>query len=632
MKPKRMKPEHLRSGQQPRQALKRSLGKVLVGMLLLLAFAVLYVNGLAWSRGKSIAPRLLISSAPDRSRATGLDGQSLSGPIYVFVAPTSGSARVTFFLDGSAYRTERHAPFDFNGTGPDGGRPWSATTGGHTIVAKITTKRWAVRTISASFSVGASTSAPAGTTAPASTTAPATTTARPSTVPSSSCTGVRVMPGANLQQVIDASPSGATICLHTGAYRLAQPLRPKANQRLVGAHGAVLNGGLPITSFSRAGATWVADVKLPAPPTAVGVCMPGYTACRYSEAVFYDDRPLWRVTKLSELGSGKFCEDYAKGKVYLADDPNGHRIEVARAKAAIESSATGVVVKGLTVEKFANDAQRGAIVGASGWTIEGNEIRLNHGVGIETPGARNVKVLDNKVHHNGQLGISGWRNTDALYQGNTLTFNNTAGFYNADWEVGGGKWTESSSVTVRNNTVHDNKGVGLWFDINDSDMTIVGNHIRGNDSDGIRYEISYHAVIRDNQIANNGFKDPTRWVNGAGIMVNSARDVEITGNIVADNFNGIMLRQDDRGIGPLGRYVVTRVSVHGNQVTMRRGTNGLSSTTGDSGITSRDNTFERNHYTIIGTDLTNFSWVRSEVAWARWQRYGQDAGGTFTRR
>ncbi len=440
------------------------------------------------------------------------------------------------------------------------------------------------------------------------------------------------MPGANVQQVIDASPSGATICLQAGTHRLVQPLSPKANQWLVGAPGAVLNGALLITSFSRAGATWVADGKLPPAPTAVGVCTAGYSGCKHSEAVFYDDRPLWRVMKLSELGSGKFYEDYTTGKVYLADDPNGHTIEVARAKAAIKSSATGVTLKGLTVEKFANDAQRGAIVGASDWTIEGNEIRLNHGVGIETPGARNVKVLDNNVHHNGQLGISGWRNTAALYQGNTLAFNNTAGFYNADWEAGGGKWTESSTVTVRNNAVHDNKAVGLWFDINDSDITIVGNRIRGNDSDGIRYEISYHAVIRDNQIADNGFKDPTRWVDGAGIMVNSARDVEIAGNIIDSNFNGITLRQDDRGTGSLGPYVVTGASVHDNQVTMRRGTSGLSSTTGDSAITSRDNTFERNHYTIIGTDLTNFSWVGSEVAWAQWQRYGQDAGGTFTRR
>ena len=635
-----MKPKHLRSGQPLWHAATRPLGKAFIGAaLLLLALAVLYVNGPAWSRGESTKLRLLVSSAPDGSRAKALAGQSLSGPLYVFVAPASRIARVAFLLDGSAYRTERFAPFDFNGTGPDGARPWLPTTGRHTILAEITTKRRALRTISASFSVRASTtSAPAATTTPPRTTVPAgatppaTTTAPSSPVLSSSCTGVRVMPGANLQRVIDASPSGATICLHAGAYRLAQPLRPKADQRLVGVPGAVLNGALPITSFRRAGASWVADVKLPTAPTAVGVCAPGYSGCKYSEAVFYDDRPLWRVTKLSELGAGKFYEDYATGKVYLADDPNGHRIEVARAKTAIRSSATGVDIKGLTVEKFANDAQHGAIVGASGWTIEGNEIRLNHGVGIETPGARKVKVLDNNVHHNGQLGISGWRNTAALYQGNTLAFNNTAGFYNADWEAGGGKWTESSAVTVRNNTVHDNKAVGLWFDIGDSDITIVGNRIRNNDSDGIRYEISYHAVIRDNQIAHNGFKDPTGWVNGAGIMVNSARDVEIADNIVDSNFNGIMLRQDNRGTGSLGPYLVTGTSVHDNQVTMRRGMSGLSSTTGDSAITSRDNAFERNHYTIIGTDSTNFSWVGSEVAWSQWQRYGQDAEGTFTRR
>jgi parallel beta-helix repeat protein len=604
-------------------------------LLLLVITTALYVVGPAWSLGRSTTVQLLVSGSPDRSGATSLDGRSLSGRLYVFAAPASRIAEVTFLLDGSRHRTEHFAPFDFNGTASGGGaNAWHPATGRHTITAKITTKRGAHRTVSAIFSVRArpATTTSTSTTAPTTTVAP-TTTAPPGTSPSATCTGVRVAPGTDVQQAINASPTGATICFQAGTYRLAQPLVPKAGQRLIGLPGAILSGSRHVTSFGRSGSSWVAADQLPSTADAVGVCMAGYAGCKYSEAVFYDGRPLWRVTSLSELGAGKFYENYATGKLYIADDPNGHTVEVARAKAAIKSSASGVTVKGLIVEEFANNAQRGAIVGASDWTIEGNEVRLNHGVGVETPAAHNVKVLGNNVHHNGQLGMSGWRTTNALYEGNTLAFNNTAGFYNADWEAGGGKWTESSALTVRNNSVHDNKAVGLWFDINDRDVTIEGNRIQSNDSDGIRYEISYDAVIRDNQIADNGFKDPTGWVDGAGIMISSAKGVEIAGNVVDSNFNGITLRQDDRGAGSLGEFVVEDTRVHDNQVTMRRGTSGLSSTTGDKSIiTSRNNTFQRNHYTIIGTDTTNFSWIGSEVTWAEWQRFGQDLNGTFTRR
>jgi hypothetical protein len=492
-----------------------------------------------------------------------------------------------------------------------------------------------VRKPSATFS-GSTRSQADPTAAPTTTRPPTTatpTTAKPATLPSRSCTGVRVPAGNSVQAAIDRSPNGATLCLGAGVHGLRRALVPRAGQRLIGQPGAVLNGAIRVTSFSRTGAGWMSRGVVPTTPSVNGVCKPGYSGCKYGEAVFYDDRPLWRVTSLSGLGPGRFYQDYQAGTLYLADNPTGHKVEVARAKGAINSSAPAVTVQGLVVEKFANGAQRGAIIGGSDWTIERNEVRLNHGVGIQTPAAERVKVLGNYVHHNGQLGIAGWRTTAARYEGNELAFNNTAGFYNADWEAGGGKWTESTDLRVRNNHVHHNKAVGLWFDIACRDVTIDGNRIEANDSDGIRYEISYRAAIRHNTITGNGFKEPTGWVNGAGIMVSSAGPVEVSHNVVDSNFNGITLRQDDRGAGPLGPFAVRSGSVHDNRVIMRRGTTGLSSTTSDgSAFTRGDNRFENNHYTVVGPDPTTFSWMGAELSWAQWRRHGHDVGGTYTRR
>jgi hypothetical protein len=79
--------------------------------------------------------------------------------------------------------------------------------------------------------------------------------------------------------------------------------------------------------------------------------------------------------------------------------------------------------------------------------------------------------------------------------------------------------------------------------------------------------------------------------------------------------------------------VVENSRVHDNQVIMRRGTTGLSSTVSDGSVfTTGDNRFESNHYTVVGTDPTNFSWRASELTWTQWRQYGQDLGGTFTRR
>jgi parallel beta-helix repeat protein len=460
---------------------------------------------------------------------------------------------------------------------------------------------------------------------------PATmTSVEASAPPRPSCAGTRVPAGDSVQAAIDRGPPRATLCLGRGVHRLHEALVPKAGQRLIGEPGAVLNGAVPVSSFRRAGTGWVADDVVPTTPAVIGVCMPGYHGCRYSEAVFLDGRPLWRVTALSELGAGEFYQDYPAEQLRIADDPTGHQVEVARAKAAIDGPAAGVTVRGLVVEKFANDAQRGAITGGSDWTIEGNEVRFNHGVGIQTPTARRVTVLGNHVHHNGQLGIAGWRTAEAIYAGNELAFNNTAGFYNADWEAGGGKWTESTRLTVRDNHVHDNRAVGLWFDLGNNDVTVEGNRIERNDSDGIRYEISYRAAIRDNTVTGNGFKEPTAGVNGAGIMVSSAREVEVSGNLVDTNFNGIILRQDDRGTGPLGAYVLQDTWVHDNRVVMRRGTTGLSSSE-ESSYSSRRNRFRDNRYTVVGSDATSFRWRGAELTWAQWRQQGHDLGGTYSR-
>ena len=42
---------------------------------------------------------------------------------------------------------------------------------------------------------------------------------------------------------------------------------------------------------------------------------------------------------------------------------------------------------------------------ASGWNVEGNEVRHNHGMGIRS--GNGMWIHGNKVHDNGQLGLGG---------------------------------------------------------------------------------------------------------------------------------------------------------------------------------------------------------------------------------
>ena len=172
-------------------------------------------------------------------------------------------------------------------------------------------------------------------------------------------------------------------------------------------------------------------------------------------------------------------------------------VEQAHAPSILRSAARGVTVRGLVVEKAANEAQRAAIdnEGGGGWAIEDNEVRYNHGVGIRGDSST---VRGNVVHHNGQLGLSG-HGDGSLVEGNEIAWNNTAG-YQCLWECGGTKWAETRGLVVRGNWSHDNHGPGMWTDINNVDVLYEDNVVTGNQGYGILHEISYRATIRGNVV------------------------------------------------------------------------------------------------------------------------------------
>ena len=86
----------------------------------------------------------------------------------------------------------------------------------------------------------------------------------------------------------------------------------------------------------------------------------------------------------------------------------------------------------------------------------------------------------------------------------TMTGNEISGNNTDDWErrqpgcgcSGGGKFWEVKGATVTDNYVHDNHGVGLWADTNNSGFLFKGNYIADNDGEGLMYEASYNAAPR----------------------------------------------------------------------------------------------------------------------------------------
>jgi parallel beta-helix repeat protein len=303
-------------------------------------------------------------------------------------------------------------------------------------------------------------------------------------------------------------------------------------------------------------------------------------------------------------------------------------------ESAFESTASDVVIAGLTIERFASPGQHGAIEakGASNWLIEDNEVRFNDAAGI-TIGSRSV-ARANYVHHNGQLGIRAPDTTRTLVEDNEIAFNNPELEFNPGFDAGGAKFANTRGLVVRGNLVHDNRGNGLWFDIDNVDALIENNVVEDNEGQGIFYEISYDAIIRGNQVRGNvRLRDgeaACSLLYGAGILVAHSGNVEVYDNVVEDNCNGIAGIQQDRGSGDLGPHLLENLYVHDNTVTMTRGRSGVAQaydSTPDAFDAERNNRFAANTYVVPDPSGEWWSWGGQSLTWVEWQNAGQDTDG-----
>jgi hypothetical protein len=236
---------------------------------------------------------------------------------------------------------------------------------------------------------------------------PATAAAAAVGVTDASCPlgAIAVEPGASIQGAVDSAGDGKVFCLKNGMHR-AQAVRPRPGQSFYGEGRSVLNGSKLLTNFSCEGRYWVASGQVRR-GRKHGECVSDAPACNLPEGVFIDDKPLQQVLSKDRLESNGFYFDYANEKIYLADDPRNRKVEATVAAFAFESTAANVLIRNISVEKYASVAQKGAIHAseATGWTIENCELGWNSGagIGIGTGG----RVGDCDIHHNGQIGIAG---------------------------------------------------------------------------------------------------------------------------------------------------------------------------------------------------------------------------------
>ena len=243
-------------------------------------------------------------------------------------------------------------------------------------------------------------------------------------------------------------------------------------------------------------------------------------------------------------------------------------------KSAFSGGASAVTLDSVTVRDYASGQQGAAIQPeshASGWVVRNVSALHNGWAGLLA--ADGMRVLGGHYNDNDQLGIGGNAATGILldgldadpttFDGPELARNHTL-HADCEWEGGGMKW-DAGQVTIRNADVHDNDCRGLWADINAHDALIEHNLVEDNFAEGIVMEISQDAVIRNNLVYRQ--RSPRGGlVLGRRHLGGGQLHIEVYGNRLSGNFNGITGAQQDRSDSTPPAHLLDGLHVHDNLI------------------------------------------------------------------
>jgi Right handed beta helix region len=438
---------------------------------------------------------------------------------------------------------------------------------------------------------------------------------------------VILKPGQNVQEIVQNSPEGTRFRLEPGIYRQLT-IYPKDGQEFEGGRSVVLSGAIELRKWAKDAGLWRAD-NLPDPLPSHGECQAGRDLCSHREDLFFNGRLYERVRSLDELGASKWY--YEKHRAYLADDPTGQLVELGVTPSAFGGTAAGVLLRDLVVEKYASDAQSGAILAdeARDWRIVNVTARWNHGAGLSF--GPDTLVGGGLFSHNGQIGIVGIGERTRI-EGVEISFNNYAG-YDPMWEAGGTKFWETKELIVMNSCIHHNGGPGLWTDTDNIDTIYEDNRVFLNANDGIKHEISYRATIRNNIVARNGTSRFDDWLWGAQILIQNSSNVSVYGNFVevSNEFgNGIGVIHQDRGSGAFGRWNGSNNVVEHNTIVHlgSRGQNGVVTDANDNWFwRENNNKFDRNTYIIPDRNSEYWTSNDRDATWDGLEELGIERHG-----
>jgi hypothetical protein len=256
---------------------------------------------------------------------------------------------------------------------------------------------------------------------------------------------------------------------------------------------------------------------------------------RRKEMVFVDGVPLTQVMSHSDLQPGAFFVDDTAGTIYISPAPSTNMATAvveaaARSKTLTVSKRTNVTLRGLVFRHAANCFNTGSasITSSSNILVDSVQALWNNWGGLELSSTTDATVQNSVASYNGGVGFTGDKNQRALLTSNESDYNNWRGaqaaFY--DWAMGGTKMFATHSATVQNHRSYNNQAQGLWFDTDNSNITISNATLSGNKEAALQIERNEGPIALQNS---------DLCSSGIGLNVLTSESLSVQNNVFYNN-------------------------------------------------------------------------------------------------
>jgi hypothetical protein len=362
-----------------------------------------------------------------------------------------------------------------------------------------------------------------------------------------------VAPLRTVGRAIAVAASGSTIVLRGGSYH--ENVTVPSNKRLTiqawPSEAVWFDGSVPVTGWVADGTGWRKDgwtVEFDSSPTYTrGVTdstdpgwnfvNPSYPMAAHPDQIWVNGVALSEVSSRSLVTAGKFFHDEPGDRLYIGSNPAGVEVRAAALQRSIRVLGEGSVLRGFGVRRYAP-----SVPDIATFVVEARGVLVEHVAVVEasttaiTAVRNDVTFRNLSLAYNGLMGLHA-NNVDNLVIDAVLVEHNNRERFNFTPAAGGAKVTRARNATVRNSMFRNNYGTGLWFDISNYNMNVIGNDMRDNANHGAFLEISDLAVFADNVVEGN---------NGDGLKVNNTSNVRVWNNTFVGNGRSLNIVQDDR--------------------------------------------------------------------------------------